>query len=134
MGALKRFVLPTSKQHSKQHFRVYVLMPLPRYIACTLSENQQGKVMSKNRNLKTASDLSLVYQIRIEGHLGSQWTDWFGGMTITPEANGITVLTGILIDQSALHGLLKKLRDLGVPLLSINRIESLQTDVSEDKP
>lgn len=63
-----------------------------------------------------------VYQIRIKGHLDSQWTDWFEGMTITREDNGDTLLTGPVIDQAALYGLLKKVRDLGMPLVSINRV------------
>jgi hypothetical protein len=133
MGALKRFISITSKQHPKQHVRVYALMPCYRYIPYTLSEYQQGKVISKNRNPKTDPDQSLVYQIRIEGQLGSQWTDWFEGLAITLEDNGDTLLTGPVIDQSALHGLLKKLRDLGMPLLSVNRIEPWQTDVLEGK-
>jgi hypothetical protein len=64
-----------------------------------------------------------VYQIRIEGHLGPAWTSWFAGLAITLEDNGDTVLTGVVVDQAALHGLLKKVRDLGVPLVSINRLE-----------
>lgn len=64
-----------------------------------------------------------VYQIRLEGQLDSQWEDWFGGMTITLEANGETLLTGTVVDQAALHGLLKKVRDLGMPLVSVNRIQ-----------
>jgi hypothetical protein len=64
----------------------------------------------------------LVYQIRIKGHLGRQWTDWFGGLTITLEESGDTFLTGTVVDQAALHGLLKKVRDLGMPLLSVNRV------------
>jgi hypothetical protein len=63
-------------------------------------------------------DRPMVYQIRIEGHLGPRWTEWFGGMTITPEDNGDTLLTGPVVDQAALHGLLKKVRDLGMPLIS----------------
>lgn len=59
------------------------------------------------------------YEIRLMGHLDSQWTDWFGGLTITLEENGTTLLTGPVIDQAALHGLLKKVRDLGMPLLSV---------------
>jgi hypothetical protein len=65
----------------------------------------------------------MVYQIRIEGHLGHQWTDWFEGMTVTREANGDTLLTGPVIDQSALYGLLKKVRDLGMPLASVNQVQ-----------
>jgi hypothetical protein len=65
----------------------------------------------------------MVYQIRIEGHLSRQWTDWFEGLTITLEEDGDTLLTGTLVDQAALHGLLKKVRDLGMPLLSVNSVE-----------
>ena len=59
----------------------------------------------------------MVYQIRVKGHLGRQWTDWFEGMTITLE-EGDTLLTGPVVDQAALHGLLRKVRDLGIPLIS----------------
>jgi hypothetical protein len=64
-----------------------------------------------------------LYEIRLKGHLGSQWTDWFEGLTITLEDNGDTLLTGPVIDQAALHGLLKKIRDLGMPLVSISPVE-----------
>lgn len=60
-----------------------------------------------------------IYKIRIKGQLDSQWTDWFEGLTITLEDNGDTLLSGPVIDQAALHGLLKKVRDLGLPLLSV---------------
>jgi len=73
------------------------------------------------------------YQIRIKGHLGHQWTDWFEGLTITLEENGETLLTGPVVDQAALHGLLKKLRDLGMPLLSVNRVEPDPADASDVK-
>jgi hypothetical protein len=79
--------------------------------------------MSNELNLKTDSVQPTVYQIRLKGHLGRQWADWFGGLTITLEDNGDTLLTGLVVDQAALHGLLKKVRDLGVPLLSINPIK-----------
>ena len=65
----------------------------------------------------------MVFQIRIKGHLGLQWTDWFEGLVITEEENGDTLLTGPVVDQAALHGLLKKVRDLGMPLTSVTRVE-----------
>ena len=75
--------------------------------------------MSNRQNEKVR-----IYQIRIEGQLGQQWTDWFDGLSIAPGENGTTLLTGPVIDQSALHGLLKKVRDLGAPLVSVNRMET----------
>jgi hypothetical protein len=65
----------------------------------------------------------MVYQIRIKGHLDRRWTDWFEGLTITLEDNGDTLLTGPVADQAALHGLLRKVRDLGMPLLSVIQSE-----------
>ncbi len=64
-----------------------------------------------------------IYQIRVKSHLGSEWTDWFDGLCITLEENGDTLLTGPVIDQAALHGLLKKVRDLGMPLISVNQVQ-----------
>ena len=69
----------------------------------------------------------MIYQIRIKGHLGQQWTDWFEGLTITLQEDGDTLLTGPVVDQAALHGLLKRVRDLGMPLLSVNCVEPDQT-------
>ena len=71
------------------------------------------------------------YEIRIQGHLGNRWTDWFDGLTITLEDNGETLLTGPVVDQAALHGLLKKVRDLGMPLISVNRVEPDQADTPD---
>jgi hypothetical protein len=68
-------------------------------------------------------DQPTVYQIRIEGHLGPQWADWFGGLAITLEDDGDTLLTCPVVDQAALHGLLRKVRDLGMPLISAVRIK-----------
>jgi hypothetical protein len=65
----------------------------------------------------------LTYQIRLTGHLGDQWSTWFEGMTIQKQANGETVLTGELQDQTALHGVLMKIRDLGLPLVEVKRLE-----------
>jgi hypothetical protein len=67
-------------------------------------------------------DQPMVYRIRIKGHLGPQWRDWFGGLTVTLEDNGETLLTGPVADQAALHGLLRKVRDLGIPLVSVVRV------------
>ncbi|MCJ7534913.1 MAG: hypothetical protein WA997_01175 [Anaerolineales bacterium] len=86
--------------------------------------------MSNQSNPKTNPGQPMVYQIRIKGHLDPRWTEWFGGLTITLEDNGDTLLTGSVVDQAALHGLLKKVRDLGMPLLSVNRIQPGQADAS----
>ena len=64
-----------------------------------------------------------TYEIRIKGHLADRWAHWFPGLTITLEDSGDTLLIGPVIDQAALHGLLRKVRDLGMPLLSVNRVE-----------
>jgi hypothetical protein len=66
---------------------------------------------------------SQVYQIRVRGHLDSSWSEWFECLSITHEEEGTTVLTGPIADQPALHGLLVKIRDLGLPLLSVNCVE-----------
>jgi hypothetical protein len=68
-------------------------------------------------------DEPMVYQIRIEGHLGPKWTARFGDVSITLEDNGETLLTGPVVDQAALHGLLRKIRDLGMPLISAVRVK-----------
>lgn len=72
----------------------------------------------------------MIYQIRVKGHLGCQWTEWFDDLTITLEDNGNTLLTGPVVDQTALHGLLKKVRDLGILLVSVNCIEPTQAENS----
>ena len=84
--------------------------------------------MSDKRLLITDPDAPRIYQIRLEGHLGRQWTDWFDGLTITLEDNGETVLTGPVVDQAALYGLLRKVRDLGMPLLLIHHVKADRTD------
>jgi hypothetical protein len=76
-----------------------------------------------------------LYEIRIRGHLDDRWADWFEGLTITREAGGETRLSGPVADQAALHGLLRKVRDLGLPLLSVAQIgpeKSNEADVDTD--
>jgi hypothetical protein len=93
--------------------------------------------MKNNRNPKPEPDGSMVYQIRIKGHLSPQWTDWFEGLTIALEDNGDTLLSGPVVDQAALHGLLRKVRDLGMPLLSViqsERGEQMYPDSEGEAP
>ena len=88
-----------------------------------MTGHNRYKVMSSKRNPKTDPGQPYVYLIRIKGHLSDQWTNWFEGLTITLEEDGDTLLTGPVVDQAALFGLLKKVRDVGIPLVSINRVE-----------
>ena len=74
-----------------------------------------------------------LYEIRLKGHLDDRWVNWFGDMTITLEGNGDTLLTGPVIDQAALHGLLRKVRDLGLPLLSVNCFKPDQAETLDAK-
>jgi hypothetical protein len=79
--------------------------------------------MRNKFNPKTDPNKPTNYKIRINGHLDPEWSDWFEGMTVTLEEDGTTLLTGMVIDQAALHGLLKKVRDLGMPLVSVCSLE-----------
>ena len=88
--------------------------------------------MTYRENPKTDPSQPAVYQIRIKGHLNEHWVDWFEGMNITLEENGNTLLTGPVIDQAALHGLLKKVRDAGMTLLSVNQYYSTKGEKSMD--
>ena len=77
------------------------------------------------------ADQPVIYEIRIQGQLSRQWADWFDGMVITLEEDGNTLLSGPVVDQSALHGTLKRIRDLGMPLLSVNAAEPRQETQTE---
>ena len=87
--------------------------------------------MSKEHSAEHETDQPMIYQIRIKGHLGDRWTDWFEGLTVTLEEDGDTLLTGTAVDQAALYGLLKRVRDLGVPLLSVNAVGTPPEDTAE---
>lgn len=87
--------------------------------------------MSNELKPQSAPTKPRIYQIRIKGHLDAQWTDWFEGLAITPLENGDTLLTGPVVDQAALYGLLRKVRDVGLPLLSVSCQSSGPTETSQ---
>ena len=103
---------------------------------------QRSNGISNNSQPESDLNQPMVYQIRVKSHLGSDWTDWFEGLTITLEEGGDTLLTGPVVDQAALHGLLKKVRDLGMLLISVNSVEPAgsatlspgQADAADDRP
>jgi hypothetical protein len=80
--------------------------------------------MRNKFNSKMDPGKPTFYKIRLKGHLDSEWTDWFEGLIVTLEEDGNTLLSGPVTDQAALHGLLKKIRDLGMPLLSVSPLEN----------
>jgi hypothetical protein len=95
--------------------------------------NSHNRSISNRLDPSPAPGRGTVYQIRIKGHLDRRWTDWFEGLTIDLEDNGDTLITGAVVDQAALHGLLKKVRDLGMPLVSVNRVEPDQAEANDGK-
>jgi hypothetical protein len=91
--------------------------------------------MSNKLNSEIDPSQEMVYQIRIKGHLGREWADWFEGLAITALDNGEMLLTGPVVDQAALYGLLRKVRDLGIPLLSVVRVkpdQAVALDVKQE--
>jgi len=93
-------------------------------------------MMTNEQRSKPAVDQPMAYHIRIKGHLSQQWIRWFEDLTITLEEDANTLLSGPVVDQSALYGILKKIRDLGMPLLSINPVDPKQivtSDIDEVK-
>ena len=70
------------------------------------------------------------YEIRLKGHLDARWAAWFDGLSLTCERDGASVLHGQIVDQAALHGVLRKVRDVGLPLLSVVRVEADQSDAA----
>ena len=90
--------------------------------------------MSERQISPEDQDAPGLYEIRIKGHLENRWVDWFAGLTITLETSGTTRLRGPVADQAALHGLLRRVRDLGLPLISVIRIEPESTDGPDATP
>ena len=84
--------------------------------------------MRETHGTATEHDRPWRCELRIKGHLNNRWTDWLEGLTIAREDNGETLLTGPVVDQAALHGLLRKVRDVGMPLLSVTRVRPSQAD------
>ena len=74
------------------------------------------------------------YEIRLKGHLDSRWTAWFDGLTLTHDSDGTTIIHGPVADQAALHGLLQKVRDLGLPLVSVTQVQPDQPDAPTNEP
>jgi hypothetical protein len=87
--------------------------------------------MAGQCNREIDPDQPTLYQIRLKGQLDARWTDWFGGMVVALTGDGDTLLTGPLADQAALHGLLRKVRDVGIPLVSVNEAKSEFSEVAE---
>ena len=92
-----------------------------------MTDHNRYKVMSNELEPKPTPSQTMIYQIRLKGYLSSHWVDWFEGWAITLEEDGDTLLTGPVIDQAALHGLLKKVRDLGLPLVSVVPVQLDET-------
>ena len=90
--------------------------------------------MSNEINAEFDPGQPMVYQIRIKGHLDRKWADWFAGLSITSQASGETLLTGPVLDQAMLHGLLRKVRDVGLPLVAVMQVEPEQAEVPDAKP
>ena len=89
--------------------------------------------MSNEINSERDPGQPMIYQIKIKGQLGCEWADWFGGLDITALDNGETLLIGPVVDQAALYGVLRKVRDVGMPLLSVVCLKPGQTEATDIK-
>ncbi len=94
------------------------------------SGNPASPRLDETRDDQSRVDEAREYEIRVMGWLDGEWTDWLGGLTITPQANGDTLLNGPIVDQAALYGLLRKLRDLGMTLVSVSPIDLHRQEAS----
>lgn len=89
--------------------------------------------MTTEHDSTNGSDTPGRYEIRLKGRLEARWADWFDGLSLSHESDGITVLSGPVSDQAALHGLLSRVRDLGLPLISVTQVESDHPETSTDQ-
>lgn len=95
--------------------------------------NQHSPKIAQEVSVQLKPDQPLVYQIRLQGHLDLAWATWFEGLIITQQENGDTLLTGPVVDQAALYGLLRKVRDLSLPLISLMHVDPDQLNISDNK-
>ena len=101
-----------------------------------------SNVTTDDRSIQTTGGASAddhgpvpQYEFRVKGHLGSRWVAWFDGLSLTDEDDGTTVIRGPVVDQAALHGVLQKLRDVGLPLVSLTEVHDASTAPSaQDTP
>jgi hypothetical protein len=99
-----------------------------------MTDHTKDRGMSNDSNSNSEKAQPMIYQIRIKGHLDRKWADWFSDLSITALDNGETLLTGPVLDQAALHGMLRKVRDAGLPLVAVIQVEPEQADVPDAKP
>jgi hypothetical protein len=85
--------------------------------------------MTGRSRIDTSSPEAGRYEIRLQGHLDKRWSTWFDDLSLTQDSDGTTVLRGLVIDQSALHGLLQRVRDTGLPLISVTQVEPHELDL-----
>ena len=124
-GVVPTLLVPTGPHaaHLRERYARWGFVPAGEQSAGWLLAHEPGPAAAAGpagatRRSRATGDGTAIYQIRIKGHLGRPWADWFGGLTIALEDNGDTLVTGP-VDQAALHGVLRKVRDLGMPLLSV---------------
>ena len=104
---------------------------IEQVVQTVVTDHARERIMASERTPTPDPDQPMICHIRIEGHLGPHWSSWFEGLAITREDNGETLLTGPLVDQAALHGVIRKVRDLGIPLLSVVCVKASQEETSE---
>ena len=90
--------------------------------------------MTEGRGARNARRQPGRYEIRVTGHLDGRWAAWFDGLDLTHEADGVTVIHGLVADQAALHGVLQRVRDIGLPLVSITRVDEPPTQSGNSTP